>query len=110
MKILEVIEPKAFHVSYRVGGKTTSAGTAQERYDELIAEMEKLAPVRRFGHFDDDAHTATSSWIVHSAGTSTTLGRRLGKSLTPGTDLLEVVEVVPETLFHLTAKRLAAKN
>ena len=110
MKILQVIEPEAFHVSYRVSGKTTSAGTAQERYDALIAELEKLTPVRRFGYFDDDAHTATSSWIVHSAGTSTTLGKKLSRSLTPGTDLLEVIEVLPATLFHLSAARPKPKK
>ena len=104
MKKLEIITAsKAYQVSYRIKGETTSKGTSQERYDDLVGRLEKLKAVFGSRHFEDDAHTATSSWIVRSSeSTAEALARKLGRALTPGVDLLEVIEVVPANAFHLT--------
>ena len=104
MKRLEIIKAsKAFQVSYRIKEKTTANGTSQERYDDLVGRLEKLKAVLRSRHFDDEAHTATSSWIVRSSETTAQgLGRKLARKLTPGVDLLEVVEVVPSNWYQLT--------
>lgn len=86
-----------------IKGETTARGTSQERYDDLVERLEKLKPVLRSRHFEDEAHTATSSWIVRSSETTAEgLGRKLARNLTPGVDLLEVIEVVPSNWFQLT--------
>ena len=101
MRILDVLTP--YHVSYRVGGEKTSEGSSQERYADLVARLEKLTPVERSRHFDDEAHTATSSWLVYSTEKSAEeLGAKLAKKLSPGVDLLEVVEAKISNRFELT--------
>ena len=104
MRKLEIIKAgKAFQVSYRIKSETTVKGTSQERYDDLVGRLEKLKAVLRSRHFDDEAHTATSSWIVRSSETTAEgLGRKLARNLTPGIDLLEVIEVVPSNWYRLT--------
>lgn len=104
MRKLEIIKAgTAFQVSYRIKSETTAKGTSQERYDDLVGRLEKLKAVLRSRHFDDEAHTATSSWIVRSSETTAEgLGRKLARNLTPGVDLLEVIEVVPSNWFQLT--------
>jgi hypothetical protein len=94
MRELEIINATLpYHVSYRIKGVGTSKGSSKERYTDLIARLEKLRPVIRSGHFEDEAHTATSSWIVHSSDKAPELVRKLGANLTAGIDLLEVVQV-----------------
>lgn len=104
MKKLEIIKAgKAFQVSYRIKEKTTANGTGQERYEDLVGRLEKLKAVLRSRHFDDEAHTATSSWIVRSSeATAEGLARKLARKLTPGVDLLEVIEVLPSNWYQLT--------
>lgn len=104
MTKLEIIKAsKAYQVSYRIKGETTAKGTSQERYDDLVGRLEKLKAMLRSRHFEDEAHTATSSWIIRSSeSTADGLARKLGRKLTPGVDLLEVIEVVPANWFHLT--------
>lgn len=104
MRMLQIVNSTlAYHVSYRIKDKTTPQGTSQERYDDLVGRLEKLKPVVRSGHFEDEAHTATSSWIVRTTEKSAAaLGARLAKKLTPGVDLLEVIEVVLDNRFELT--------
>ncbi|HWH21845.1 MAG TPA: hypothetical protein VNT25_00945 [Allosphingosinicella sp.] len=104
MRKLEIIKAgKAFQVSYRIKSETTAKGTSQERYDDLVGRLEKLKAVLRSRHFDDEAHTATSSWIVRSSEAAAEgLGRKLARNLTPGIDLLEVIEVVPSNWYRLT--------
>jgi hypothetical protein len=103
MKALEIINATLpYHVSYRIKGVTTPQGTSEERYADLIGRLEKLTPVIRTGHFEDEAHTATSSWIVSSAKKAPALVAKLGRNLTPGVDLLEVVEIVPGNRSELT--------
>lgn len=104
MRKLEIIKAsKAFQVSYRIKGETTASGTSQERYDDLVGRLEKFKAVLRSRHFDDEAHTATSSWIVRSSETTAEgLARKLARKLTLGVDLLEVIEVVPSNWYQLT--------
>lgn len=104
MRKLQIIKAsKAFQVSYRIKADTTAKGTSQERYDDLVRRLEKLKAVLRSRHFEDEAHTATSSWIVRSSETTAEgLARKLARKLTPGVDLLEVIEVVPANWYQLT--------
>lgn len=104
MRKLQIVKPsKAFQVSYRIKDKTTANGTSRERYDDLISRLEKLKAVLRSRHFEDEAHTTTSSWIVRSSEmTAEGLARKVGRKLTPGVDLLEVIEVVPANWYQLT--------
>lgn len=96
---------KAYLVIYRLADRRTAHGTYQERYDALVAKLEKLPAVLRRGHFEDEAHIATSSWLVRSlAGTAAVLGQRLSRGLTPGTDLLEVLPVVHNERYELTVE------
>jgi hypothetical protein len=106
MKMLEIVNGyTAFHVSYRIADKTTPEGTSQERYDRLIAKLGKLKSPAKSGYFEDKAHTATSSWIVRSREQSAdALGAKLGKGLTVGTDLLEVIEVSVDNWHQLTKR------
>jgi len=101
MRILQIVNQTAYEVSYRIGGKTTAQGTSAERYDDLTGRLAKLKPVLRSGHFEDEAHTSTSSWIVRSSDTAPALGKKLRAKLTPGVDLLEVIEVVPANWYEL---------
>jgi hypothetical protein len=111
MKALEVINATlAYHVSYRIAGVETPQGSSEERYADLIGQLEKLKPVIRRGHFADEAHTATSSWIVRSADKAPALVASLGKKLTPGVDLLEVVEIIPGNRAELTKKASKPKK
>ncbi len=95
MRMLKIVNPgTAFHVSYRIAGKRTSQGATKDRYDGLIERLRKLKATLRSAHFEDEAHTATSSWIVRSKEASAaTLTAKLAKGLTAGVDLLEVIEV-----------------
>lgn len=104
MKMLQIVKSgTAFQVSYRIKDKTTAQGTSRERYDGLVRRLEKLKAVLRSRHFEDEAHTATSSWIVRSSeSTADGLVRKLGRGLTPGVDLLEVIEVLPANWDRLT--------
>jgi hypothetical protein len=100
MRMLQVVN--AYHVSYRISEETTPQGTSQERYDDLVARLEKLRPVLGSDYFEDEGHTATSSWLVHAKDKSAAaLGAKLAEKLTPGVDLLEVVEVVLANRFEL---------
>ncbi len=97
------VQRKAFHVMYRLADKRTPHGTYQERYDALIAKLEKMPAVLRRGHFNDAAHIATSSWLVRADDdTPQSLGRKLSESLTPGDDLLEVLRVTYMDRYELT--------
>ncbi|HEX8443476.1 MAG TPA: hypothetical protein VF631_07500 [Allosphingosinicella sp.] len=104
MEKLKIIKAtKAYQVSYRIKGETTAKGKSQERYDDLVGRLERFKAVLRSRHFDDEAHTATSSWIIRSSEpTAEALARKLGRNLTPGVDLLEVIEVVPTNWYQLT--------
>lgn len=106
MLILDVIKSTtAYHVSYRIKDKKTRHGTSQERYDDLVGRLESLRPVDRAGPFEDDGHTATSSWLIRASDTSAAaLGAKLAKKLTPGEDLLEIEEVVLSNRWELTAE------
>lgn len=106
MRIINLVDGgTAYQVSYRIKDKTTAQGTSRERYDGLIARLGKLKAVIRSGHFEDEAHTATSSWVVRSKEKSAeALVAKLGKGLTPGLDFLEVIEVVVGNWDHLTGK------
>jgi hypothetical protein len=110
--MLEVINSTvAYHVSYRIKDEDTPQGTSQERYDDLVGRLEKMKPVFRSGHFEDEAHTATSSWIVRLTEKSAeALGAKLAKKLTPGIDLLEVVEVALGNRFEFTRDKPKLKS
>lgn len=101
MKILTAL--RAYHVSYRIAEETTLQGTYEERYTDLTDQLKVLKPVFPAEHFEDEAHSATSSWVVYSGERSPEgLGTKLARNLTPGVDLLEVVEVRPDGRWELT--------
>lgn len=96
---------KAYQITYRIDGERTPEGSRQQRYDALIALLDDLPAVVRRGHFTDDAHISTSSWLVRTRDPdAATLGRKLARVLTSGVDLLEVMQVAPGNRFELTVE------
>lgn len=101
---------KAYQIIYRIDGQRTPEGTRQQRYDALIALLDDLPAVVRRGHFTDDAHLSTSSWLVEAPDVSAkALGRRLARVLTKDVDLLDVMHVAAASRFELTVRAAKPK-
>jgi hypothetical protein len=94
---------KAYQITYRIDGQDTEQGTRQQRYDALTALLDDLPAVVRRGHFTDDAHISTSSWLVRTRDPDPdALGCKLARVLTKGVDLLEVMQVDAAGRYELT--------
>jgi hypothetical protein len=100
---------KNYLVTFRIKDRRTPKGTRQQRYDELERLLEALPAVLRRGHFTDDAHFATSSWLVRSRNSAAGLGRNLSRSLTAEVDLLNVMQVSAANRFELTVDAVEPK-
>ncbi|GLR79072.1 hypothetical protein HUE56_04550 (plasmid) [Azospirillum oryzae] len=85
--------PTTYLVTYRLADTTTANGSRDDRYEAVVAKLRDFEGAEPNSYFEDAGHTSTSSWMIKTTTSAKTLLNHLQTHLTPGVDLLEVVEV-----------------
>ena len=85
-----------YQIVYRVADQRTADGSRQDRYDGITELLRSMNADEVSTRFADASHVSTSTWVVvdDEIHASSVLDKLRG-SLTPGVDILRVVEIVP---------------
>jgi hypothetical protein len=89
-------DDRHYQIVYRVADERTAAGSRQERYEAITELLRSMNADEVSIKFADASHVATSTWVVVEQETrASSVLDKLRGALTPGIDILRIVEIVP---------------